>query len=68
MDVKPNICWIVGRKATIASNGHEYITGPFLVFDLEDEADACCAMVARVSGEKPMKVEASKWRCFEGAR
>lgn len=64
----PTTCWIVGRKATIATNGHEYVTGPFLVFDLEHEADSACDMVQRVSGERPMKVEASKWRCFEGQR
>lgn len=56
-------CWIIGRKATIAANGHEYITGPFIVFDSEAEADSACDMVERVSGERPMKVDAAQYHC-----
>lgn len=51
--------WIIGRKATIASNGHSYIAEPFLAFPNEAEADEACDMIERVSGERPMKAEAS---------
>jgi hypothetical protein len=52
-------CWIIGKKARIAANGHEYVAEPFIVFAREDEADAACDMVERVSGERPMKAEGS---------
>lgn len=52
-------CWIIGSKATIASNGHEYIAEPFIVFEDERKADAACDMVERVSGTRPMKTEAA---------
>lgn len=51
--------WIIGRKATIASNGHEYLTEPFIAFETEADADAACDMVEKVSGERPMKATAS---------
>lgn len=51
--------WIIGRKATIATNGHSYITEPFIAFTSEAEADEACDMIERVSGERPMKAEAS---------
>jgi hypothetical protein len=57
-------CWIIGRKATIASNGHTYITEPFIVFDTEAGADSACDMVERVSGERPMKAEAARYACY----
>lgn len=56
-------CWIIGRKATITANGHEYIAEPFIVFAEEAEADAACDMVERVSGERPMKVEGAVYQC-----
>lgn len=52
-------CWILGRKATIAPNGHEYIAEPFIAFYTEKAADEAADMIERVSGERPMKVEAS---------
>jgi hypothetical protein len=61
-------CWIIGRKATIATNGHSYIAEPFIVFDTEAEADSACDMVERVSGERPIKAEAAAYRVFEHAR
>jgi hypothetical protein len=51
--------WIIGPKATIVSNGHEYIAQPFLAFRTEAEADQACDLVERVSGERPMKVSAA---------
>lgn len=51
--------FIIGRKTTIASNGHEYMAEPFVAFYSEAEADAACDMVERVSGERPMKTKAS---------
>jgi hypothetical protein len=50
--------WIIGRKATIASNGHDYVAEPFIAFISEHDADAACDMIERVSGERPMKAEA----------
>lgn len=50
-------CWIIGRKATIAANNHEYVTEPFIVFQSEAEANAACDMVESVSGERPKKTE-----------
>ncbi|ARQ01865.1 hypothetical protein [Pseudorhodoplanes sinuspersici] len=57
-------CWVIGRKTTLAGNGHEVLSQPFIVFETEDEADAACDMVERVSGERPMKAEAALYRCF----
>lgn len=51
--------WIIGRKATIATNFHNYIAEPFIAFESEAEADAACDMIEKVSGERPMKSEAS---------
>lgn len=57
-------CWIIGREATIAPNGHKYIAEPFIVFSTEAEADAACDMVQRVSGDRPKKVEGALYKCF----
>ena len=51
--------WIIGRKVTLATNGHSYISEPFIAFPNEAEADEACDMIERVSGERPMKAEAS---------
>ena len=56
-------CWVIGRKTTLASNGHEVLSQPFIVFQTEAEADAACDMVESVSGERPMKAEAALYRC-----
>jgi hypothetical protein len=61
-------CWIIGRKATIAGNGHEYITQPFIVFNTEAEADSACDMVERVSGERPMKADAALYAVYGNAQ
>lgn len=50
--------WIVGRRTEMASNGHVYITEPFLAFATEQEADAAVVMVNRVGGELPIKTVA----------
>lgn len=55
-------CFIIGRKNTIASNGHAYIGEPFIVFMHEDEAVAACDLVEKISGERPMMVPASRHR------
>lgn len=49
--------WVIGRKATIAASGHEYITEPFVAFRTRVEADAAAAMVKRISGEDVLVVE-----------
>lgn len=54
-----NIVWIIGRKATLATNGHEYIAEPFIAFENEADADAACDMVEKVSGERPKKSTAA---------
>lgn len=46
--------WIIGRKATIATNLHEYMTEPFIVFETNEDAQAACDMIEKVSGERPM--------------
>ena len=54
-------CWIIGREAQLASDGHKYITEPFIVFDTENDAEAACDMIERVSGERPRTVEGSRY-------
>lgn len=39
-----NIVWIIGRKATIATNGNEYMTEPFIAFETEADADAALSL------------------------
>lgn len=53
-------CWIIGRKVTLP-NGHETMAEPYIVFDSEEEADTACAMVERVSGERPTKREGARY-------
>lgn len=53
-----NVVWLIGRRVTIASNGHEYMSDPFIAFETEAEADAACDLVERISGERPMKTTA----------
>lgn len=52
-------CWIIGRKATIASNGHEYMAEPYIVFETEAEADRACTLVEQISGDRPIKKESA---------
>lgn len=56
-------CWIIGRKVTLP-NGHETMAEPFIVFSNEEEADAACDMVEKVSLERPRKVEAAQYYCI----
>ena len=53
-------CWIIGRKVMLG-NGHEYMAEPYVVFETEEQADGACAMVERVSGERPIKREAARY-------
>lgn len=53
--------WIIGRKATLATNGHEYITTPFIAFHTEAEAQRAREMIEKVSGEKVMMTIAALW-------
>jgi hypothetical protein len=59
---EPSTCYIMGRKAVIASNGHEYIAEPFIVFPTKEAAEEAADMVFRVSGERPMIVEAAAYK------
>jgi hypothetical protein len=51
--------WLIGRKVTLATNGHEYIGEPFIAFASEAEAIEACDMVEHVSGERPMMTTAA---------
>ncbi len=51
--------WIIGRKATMATNGHEYISTPFIAFHTEAEALRAREMIEKVSGEKVMITSAA---------
>lgn len=53
-------CWIIGRKVVLG-NGHEYMAEPYIVFETEEQADAACEMVLRVSDERPIKREAARY-------
>lgn len=55
-------CWVIGRKTTLATNGHSHISEPFIVFESEAEALSAADMVEKVSGERPLIVEASLWK------
>lgn len=56
-----SVCWIIGRKTTLVEDGLEIISQPYIVFDDEDEADAACDMVERVTGERPIKAEGARY-------
>lgn len=60
-----SVCWIIGKKAVIQSNGHEYMTQPFIAFENEADADAACDMIEKVSGERPLKADAALYRVGE---
>jgi hypothetical protein len=55
-------CYVIGKKAKLAANGHEYIAEPFIVFEGEGEAIGACDMVEKITGERPMQVEAALYR------
>lgn len=54
-----SVCYVVGRKAVMASNNHQYIAEPYTVFLSESDAMAAADLVERVSGERPLIVEAA---------
>lgn len=58
-------CWVIGKKVTLI-NGHDHIAEPFIVFHDEDEADAACDMIERVSGERPKKSEGALYSVRQG--
>lgn len=43
--------WIIGRKATIASNGHDYIAEPFIAFASEADAIEARDIILKITGE-----------------
>ncbi len=59
--------WIIGRKATLP-NGHEYITEPFIAFETNEDAQAACDMVEKVSGERPGIASGALYKKGETAR
>jgi hypothetical protein len=60
--------WIIGRKATLQSNGHEYMAEPYIVFEAEIDADLACDMIEKISGERPIKTSSALYRVGETAR
>lgn len=49
--------WIIGRKAIILANNHEYMAPPFLGYATEAEALRAREVVEKISGEKVMIAE-----------
>ena len=59
--------WIIGRKVTM-QNGHIYMAEPFIAFETNEDAQAACDMVEKVSGERPMIADSILYRKGETAR
>lgn len=59
--------WIIGRVAELP-NGHKYITEPFIAFETNEDAQAACDMIAKVSGERPGIADAAFYRKGDTAR
>lgn len=59
--------WIIGRKATLP-NGHEYLAEPFIAFETNEDAQAACDMVEKVSGERPIITSGALYKMGETAR
>lgn len=57
MSENAKVCWILGRRSTL-SNGHTLPVQPFYVFMVKAEACAAYELVADISGETPMLIEA----------
>lgn len=53
--------WIIGRKVTLP-NGHSYVAEPFIAFERNEDAQAACDMIEKVSGERPMIADAAYFR------
>lgn len=53
--------WIIGRKVELP-NGHTYMAEPFIAFETNEDAQAACDMIAKVSGERPMIADAAFFR------
>lgn len=60
--------WILGRKAKIVTNGHEYLAEPFIAFETNEDAQAACDMIEKVSGERPGITSGALYRAGETAR
>lgn len=59
--------WIIGRQVELP-NGHKYMAEPFICFETNEDAQAACAMVERVSGKRPMIASSVLYRKGETAR
>jgi len=53
--------WIIGRKVELP-NGHKYMAEPFISFETNEQAQAACDMIEKVSGERPMIADAAFYR------
>jgi len=53
--------WLIGRKATLP-NGHSYMTEPILAFERNEDAQAACDLVEKISGERPMLTSAGLFK------
>jgi hypothetical protein len=59
--------WIIGRAVELP-NGHKYMAEPFIAFETNEDAQAACDMIAKVSGERPMIADAAFYRSGETVR
>lgn len=49
--------WVIGRKATNAGNGLEYIAEPFIAFTREADAIEARDLILKITNEKAMIVK-----------
>jgi len=59
--------WIIGRKVELP-NGAAYMAEPFIAFETNQDAQAACDMIAKVSGERPMITDGVLYRAGETMR
>lgn len=59
--------WIIGRRVTMA-NLNEYMGEPFIAFETNQDAQAACDMIEKVSGERPMITDSVLYRAGETMR
>lgn len=53
--------WIIGRRVALP-NGHHYAAEPYIAFETNAQAQAACDMIEKVSGERPMIMDAAFYR------
>jgi hypothetical protein len=53
--------WVIGRQVELP-NGQKYMAEPFIAFETNEDAQAACDMIAKVSGERPIVTNAAFYR------